>query len=113
MILKLALGAWTVNNEEIVSESDTSKLRLKYNAKEVYLVMGADRATPVKLVSNNDDITLKLGVDTTKTADKEASLTIADFRLYKLTKAQVFEKDQTIELNVPKGVRLNAFTFGG
>lgn len=106
-------GAWTVNNEEIISESDTSKLRLKYNAKEVYLVMGADKATSIKLVSNSDDITLKLGVDTTKTSDKEASLTIADFRLYKLTKAQAFEKDQTIELTIPKGVRLNAFTFGG
>jgi cytochrome c biogenesis protein CcdA/thiol-disulfide isomerase/thioredoxin len=106
-------GAWTITNEEIISESDTSKLRLKYNAKEVYLVMGASQPTPIKMTSTDNDITLKLGVDATKITDKEASLTINDFRLYKLTKSQTFEKDQTIELTIPKGVRLNAFTFGG
>jgi cytochrome c biogenesis protein CcdA/thiol-disulfide isomerase/thioredoxin len=106
-------GAWTITNEEIISESDTSKLRLKYNANEVYLVMGASQPTPIKMTSTDNDITLKLGVDATKITDKEASLTINDFRLYKLTKSQTFEKDQTIELTIPKGVRLNAFTFGG
>jgi cytochrome c biogenesis protein CcdA/thiol-disulfide isomerase/thioredoxin len=95
-------GDWKVENENIVSMSDTSKLALKFNSKEVYLVMGSDMIVDVKV------ITSFRGAD----VDSNGNVKVQNYGLYKLVKAPDFQKDGTLELVVPKGVKLNVFTFG-
>ena len=82
--------------------SDNSKLKLKFSSKEVYLVMGSDTQTTVKI-----DTKYK-GQD----VGADGNVKVQNYGLYKLVKAPNFQKDDTIELTVPKGVKLNVFTFG-
>ena len=42
----------------------------------------------------------------------DSELTVTDNRLYELVNLDDFSADKTLELHVPNGVQLNAFTFG-
>ena len=94
-------GNWTVKNELIVSESYGNILELNFSAKEVYLVMGADSPTEIQVQTNAPGADVNQGV-----------VTVSDYKLYKLVKLDSFQTNQTIKLIVPKGVTMNAFTFG-
>ena len=92
-------GDWTINDENIVSNSDTSTLKIKYNAKNVYLVAGNPTSSQSKSL-------------TVKSSDgKTESLLIEDNKLYTIVQNQDIKTD-TIEITVPEGLVLNAFTFG-
>ncbi|MBC7471799.1 MAG: redoxin domain-containing protein [candidate division SR1 bacterium] len=95
-------GDWTIENESVVSMCDTSKLKLNVSSKEVYLVMGSDNVSNVKVETKYK------GQD----VDASGIVKVQNYGLYKLVKAPEFQKDDTIELTVPKGVKLNVFTFG-
>lgn len=94
-------GSWTVKNEFILSQSDDNVLELNFSAKEVYLVMGAEVPTNIEVQTNAPGSDVINGV-----------VTVTDYKLYKLVKLDNFQANQTIKLTVPKGVTLNAFTFG-
>ena len=95
-------GDWNIQNENVVSDGDTNKLAFKFNSKEVYLVMGSDTEA---------DVVVKTQY---KGADVDANdiVKVGQYRLYKLVKAPEFQKNGTLELTVPRGVKLNVFTFG-
>lgn len=95
-------GDWVIENENVVSMSNTNKLKLKFSSKEVYLVMGSDTTADVKV-----DTKYK-GQD----VDANGNVKVQNYGLYKLVKAPGFQKDDTVELTVPKGVKINVFTFG-
>ena len=104
-------GTWSVNNENIVSGSDASKLKLNFSAAQVYLVAG--NSTEVNMQIKISD---KAGKDITGEVVgedvKDGKVAIQADRLYKLVKSNNQLMESTIELTVPKGVRLNVFTFG-
>jgi thiol-disulfide isomerase/thioredoxin len=95
-------GDWIVENENIVSQRDGNKLKLKYNSKQVYLVMGSEIAEKIQVKTQykGQDV----GGDDT--------INVQNFGLYKVVNAPSFQKDGTLELVVPKGVKVNVFTFG-
>jgi cytochrome c biogenesis protein CcdA/thiol-disulfide isomerase/thioredoxin len=95
-------GDWKIENENVVSMSDTSKLTLKFNSKEVYLVMGSDTEQNVQVN------TIYKGQD----VGSNGLVKVQNYGLYKLVKASEFQKDGTLEMTVPRGVKLNVFTFG-
>ncbi len=93
-------GKWTINSEAIVSGGD-SVLRINFTAKNVYLVMGSDAPVDVKISVVGD-------------AANEFIKTIKvnDYKLYELVDADSLQNSKVLEIEVPKGVSLNAFTFG-
>jgi cytochrome c biogenesis protein CcdA/thiol-disulfide isomerase/thioredoxin len=99
-------GKWTIENQDIISDSDSSKLSLKFDANHVYLVMGSD--TPAKISVLVDGKLQNLGED----VDSSGNVTVSDYKLYKIVKSDNFLKGSTVQLTVPKGVKLNVFTFG-
>ncbi len=100
-------GTWNVDSEGITAVED-SVLKIRFAAKELYLVPGSSSKSELTSLSldgsplNND-----AGDDV-----KNSSVNLDSARLYKLVKFNSFHDDATLQLKVPAGVRLNVFTFG-
>lgn len=95
-------GRWSIGSEYSTSRSSESKLILTFNAKEVYLVMGADQKSTVKIKVFDKDIEIY-----------SQELEVYNSDLYTVAKLMQFYKNQRLEITFPEGVRVNAFTFGG
>jgi len=101
-------GSWQVESEKIIARGN-STLKFRVAAKDVYLVGGS--ATPQKVA---------VLVDGKPAADSgfagadvhDGAATFGEARLYRLVDFKSFSSEHEIELQVPAGVELNAFTFG-
>lgn len=100
-------GRWTMTAEHSASESASSQLRIKFSAKEVYLVMDGPKGAKVTVVV--DGKTQMRGDD----VSASGMVTLSGAKLYRLVNADSFQQNKVLTLTVPKGVTLNAFTFGG
>ena len=106
-------GIWQVAEKDLMSKADENILTLKFNAKEVYLVMSpTDPNTPknVKVDINLNGAPLQNveGED----VNTEGYIIVDTPRLYKVVQSQDFLNNAILELVIPVGVTLNAFTFG-
>ena len=104
-------GYWNVGTKESVAGSDTSVLRVKFTAKEVYLVMNGPGDNPVTLKLNGQ--TVSSSSNGGRDVDSSGQVHLNGARLYRLIKLPSFSKDQILDITVPKGTTINAFTFGG
>jgi hypothetical protein len=91
-------GQWMITPEHAISQSDDSLLQLKFSAKEVYLVVEVDQPAELGLVLDGQDL---------------GQIQVDQSQLYTIVKADRFLRGSLLELRVPAGVRLFAFTFGG
>jgi cytochrome c biogenesis protein CcdA/thiol-disulfide isomerase/thioredoxin len=90
-------GNWEVGQEKITARSSTT-LRIKVSAKDVYLVAAAP------------DGTQSVGVSID--GQPQAAIKVGQAKLYRVASFGEFSRDKIIELTVPAGVELNAFTYG-
>lgn len=99
-------GNWQVNDESIQALGNSSKLKLNFTAREVYLVMSGQPGSQIMVDYG--------GLNNVAGGDvKSNAITLDSARLYKLIKAPNLLKEQQITLTLPAGASLNAFTFGG
>jgi hypothetical protein len=87
-------GAWRVEAERIVA-GDDAKLRLRFHARDVFLVLGG-----------------KGDVRTLFDGRPAKTVAVDGYRLYTLRKGPEFVKDSLLELRFTPGVQAYAFTFG-
>lgn len=101
-------GEWTVSGEAIVAGSD-AVLKFKFTAKDVYLVTseGANGSIAVSLNDVPVSKTSNAGGDI-----RGSAVNITDPKLYRIITSNSTISDGVLELRVPKGIGLNAFTFG-
>lgn len=102
-------GRWEVGQEKITARGN-SILRFKISAKDVYLVANATSTQQVRVLLNGQPVnaTGKAGQDV-----RDSRFTVSEAKLYRIVSfPDGFTKDQVVELVVPDGVELNAFTFG-
>jgi len=95
-------GPWTAKAEKIITGTDSS-LRLHFNAKKVFLVMGtsdgAFAAVKIKVVPNNKEPIIK-------------TISITGHTLYEIVSLDTLQLG-TVEITPSRaGVELYAFTFG-
>lgn len=102
-------GDWIINNENIVSNGDASKLTLNFGAKEVFIVAGNDQVEGVlNLKLNGKSLNqTNAGQDV-----NNSNVIINGDKLYKLIKLPNNAGNQSLEIQASKGTRLNVFTFG-
>jgi cytochrome c biogenesis protein CcdA/thiol-disulfide isomerase/thioredoxin len=102
-------GSWQIDDQTITSK-DNSHLTFRVAAKEVYLVAGADQQTNVNITINGQPISQTgfAGADV-----HNSQVAIKESKLYRLVNFDQFASGNTLELSLPSGVKLNAFTFGG
>lgn len=87
-------GRWDIGEEEGEALAD-ARLRFRFGAKKVFLVMGADEPSKVRVDLDGERSVVEV--------DEQDIYTLAD-----LPKA----REGLMTLDVPAGVRLYAFTFG-
>ena len=91
-------GKWSIHDEQITSEESGAKLRLGFAAKEVYLVVESPHESTIQVFLN---------------AVKQKDISVSGAKLYTIVSLPAYATDQLLELRVPAGVSLHAFTFGG
>lgn len=108
-------GKWKIESSSATAQEDNAKLKFTVNARDVYLVMSgpSDKAQAGKaatLTLNGQKVTASSngGSD----VDADGNLYPSEARLYKLIKADQVLRDGKLEITLPKGVTVNAFTFG-
>ncbi len=99
-------GQWQVDEESITALSDGASLRYRFDGRELYLVMGGPEGAQVQVKVNGE--AMNLGPDA-----EGGTASASENRLYRLVKLPEFAKGTLVELTFSKGVRANAFTFGG
>lgn len=93
-------GSWKVTGENIVSANANAGLRLHFNAKKVFLVLGTTDGKPALL-------TLRLN------GKELGTLTVTQHTLYQLVDDPAFSSG-LLEIQTDRaGVEAYAFTFGG
>jgi cytochrome c biogenesis protein CcdA/thiol-disulfide isomerase/thioredoxin len=104
-------GNWNVGAKQSVSTGDGSNLKIQFSAKDVYLVMSGPTDKPVTLTLNGEPVTPSAagGED----VDDNGQVHLDGARLYKLIALPTFAQNQILDIHVPKGTTINAFTFGG
>ncbi len=101
-------GTWEVQDKKIIARGD-SILRFNISAKEAYVVMGSMDPAKVAVQLNNQPISMDgVGGDDVK----QSNVMVGEYRLYRIVKYDSFKEGGILELRVPNGVELNAFTFG-
>ncbi|MEI7653138.1 MAG: cytochrome c biogenesis protein DipZ [bacterium] len=90
-------GAWEVGSERVTSKSLQSKLTLHFSARETYLVVDTLVPTEIKVSLN--------GV-------VQKSIAVSGAKLHTVASLPTYATGQLLELTVPTGVSLHAFTFG-
>lgn len=104
-------GSWQVGAMDTVAKGDTNKLALNFTAKEVYLVMNGPTDQPVTLTVNGEKVTATH--DGGDDVDADGNVHLDGARLYKIVNMSTFTHNARLEINLPKGTTINAFTFGG
>lgn len=104
-------GNWKVGKLDTLSTGGNSRLQLRYTAKEVYLVMSGDGKRPARLMLNGQSLTAKNGGGSD--VDINGNIFPKEARLYRLVKSENLTKDALLEIQLPEGTTINAFTFGG
>lgn len=99
-------GRWTVDGESITSEADGATLTYRFDGRELYLVMGGQNGSTVKVRVNGEE--RDLGPDAS-----EGTAEASEHRLYRLVSLPKADTGTIVELTFSKGVTANAFTFGG
>ncbi len=102
-------GDWKVEGERIVSQSANVSLRIHFNAKKVFLVMGTESNTPIELtlLLNGKPIGDSAGLDAVN-----GHVEVNQHRLYELVNQSTAENGLLeIQVNQP-GLEAYAFTFG-
>ncbi|HSW65641.1 MAG TPA: cytochrome c biogenesis protein CcdA [Bacillota bacterium] len=102
-------GKWNVIGQSIAARGSDSVLRIHVAAKDVYLVGGIGAAADIAVFIDGKPInqTNASGADVVN-----GVLHVDEPRLYKVVSFPSFTSDAILELRVPFGVQLNAFTFG-
>ena len=103
-------GKWRIGPMDSRSEADDAVLRIKFSAKEVYLVMDGPKGTAASLKIDGKAITKNRGGGADMA--EAGRVPIDGARLYRLIDLPVYTKGAILDITVPKGVTVNAFTFG-
>jgi cytochrome c biogenesis protein CcdA/thiol-disulfide isomerase/thioredoxin len=99
-------GSWKVDGEKITS-TGSSTLQFHVAAKNVYVVGGSTMPQKIKVLLNGKPVAANAGEDV-----KNSTLIVGESKLYRIISYPVLTQTDTLELQVPNGIKLNAFTFG-
>lgn len=101
-------GTWLVDQEKATAQADGARLNMRVSGKGVYLVMGAEEESVVEVTLEGESVSDELAGEDVQ----EGKATVQQYRLYRLIDSDEFVDEGLLELTVPKGVQVHAFTFG-
>jgi len=101
-------GSWEGAPDKATARGN-SKLQFKFAAKELYVVLGSASKVTAKVTIDGQPATASNGAGPDV---KDGVVTIDGNRLYRLVSFPSFKSGSQLELSLPDGVEVNAFTFG-
>lgn len=98
-------GLWQVNAENIVAQETNTAIKIHFNARKVYAVMGNSTAKPikVKVVLTDEQSGKKL---------QESSILVDKYSIYELISEKKFISGYLQIIASEPGVKVYTFTFG-
>lgn len=102
-------GKWVIEKQRITAKEADAKIKLHFNAKKVFLVLGSGIGRPItaKIILNGSPVGKKSGIDV-----HQDEVTVTKDTLYELVSLDSFE-DSILELQASEpGLQAYAFTFG-
>jgi hypothetical protein len=103
-------GKWRIGAEEARSETDDAVLRIRFSAKQVYLVLDGPEGAAMSMKIDGKSISRGRGGG--EDVGAAGRVMIDGARLYRLIDLPVFTMGAILDITVPKGVTVNTFTFG-
>lgn len=102
-------GEWRVNEDKIISVQPNVELKIKFNARKVYMVMGnvSKRPIKVKLLLNGEPVVTGKGKDVVA-----SSITVDKHKLYEILDLSQFETGILQVTPEAPGLEIYTFTFG-
>jgi thiol-disulfide isomerase/thioredoxin len=105
-------GQFNVKNEGVLSERDNNRLKINFTAKDVYLVAGNEiNSGVIEVLLNGNPIAISPNQKGAN-VNGQSQVTIDSDKTYHLVSFDSLKENQTLELIIPNGVRVNVFTFG-
>jgi cytochrome c biogenesis protein CcdA/thiol-disulfide isomerase/thioredoxin len=102
-------GEWTIDAEQITSDSDDAQLNLNFQANHVYLVLGGKSPRPIKVALDGKPLPPSFW---TSDMDAKGEIAVRDPRKYDIVDLKGEGGRHLLTLHVPKGIQAYAFTFG-
>lgn len=103
------VGEWDIQREYSMNLSEQAKIRYRYIAKDVFMVLSADEPVRVQVLRNGKPLTEDRGAD----VDSEGFMTVQQEKLYKIVADTNNKEPYTLELVVEQpGLKAFTFTFG-
>jgi hypothetical protein len=101
-------GMWRIEGQKIVATKGGAALKLRFNARKVFLVLGStDKSgTSAKIMLDGKPIEADKGEDVT-----DGSVTVTNHKLYEIVSMN-YSDEKTVEIVAEKGLEAYAFTFG-
>jgi thiol-disulfide isomerase/thioredoxin len=104
-------GDWTIEQEAARSNSGNTRVRYRFHARDVHLVMGSSMDGPVRIRVSIDG--KPPGASHGSDIDADGAGIVSEYRMYQLIRQPAPIEDREIEiLFFDRGVELFAFTFG-
>ena len=103
-------GNWKIGATSSEAISNNATLRFKFSAKEVYIVMNGPSKEPVTISLNGQSVTTNSNGGSDVNQNGEVILDGA--RLYKIILLPKFSTNQLLDIKLPAGTSISAFTYG-
>ena len=93
-----------------LAEGERNTLRIKFAAKEVYLVMDGPEGSTVTMTVDGKAVTDNRGGG--DDVGEGGRVKLDGARLYRLINLPTFTEGAVLDITIPKGISVMAFTFG-
>lgn len=101
-------GAWLVEDERIVAQTDDNIFAMNITAQDMYIVASGENTADVAVFLNGESIAPEnAGADVVN-----GTFTVNADKLYHIVHLPALKSDQLVEFHLPAGVSLYAATFG-
>ncbi|CUI16619.1 hypothetical protein PNK_0996 [Candidatus Protochlamydia naegleriophila] len=103
-------GKWEAHANDILSQSNTSQLKVNFKADRVYLVLGGKSELPIQLQLDGKPIPANYH---SSDANDTGDIFVDKSRLYQLLNLKGENGRHELVLTIPQGIKVYAFTFSG
>ncbi len=102
-------GAWKVNEVKIVSAEANAALKIRFNARKVFIVMGSNTSKPIRVnvLLNGEHIIADKGTDV-----KNSSILVDKHTIYEVLAMKQFANGILQVIATEPGLEAYTFTFG-
>lgn len=102
-------GPWQVKAENIIARGTNSILEIKFQANRVYLVLGGQSTTPIKIDLDGKELPQE---NRTSDMNSQGEIVVNGPRKYDIVNMKGKDGAHLLTLHIPEGVSAYAFTFG-